>query len=73
MMSRELLAIVQEELQKHDFDCFVDRSQPVPPSHRGVVVSGCPHCKKTFYTAQFIERLSFDILPLISERESGFD
>src|SRR5260370_38749726 len=51
----ELLAIVQAELRKHDFDCFLDTSQPLPPNRKGVVVPGCPYCKKTFYTmAQFI-------------------
>jgi hypothetical protein len=44
------LAIVQAELRKHDFDCFVDRSAPLAPGHRGVVVPGCPYCKKTLYT-----------------------
>jgi len=36
--------------------------------------TGCPFCKKQFYTmAQFIEHISFDVLPLISEREPGVD
>jgi hypothetical protein len=71
---RDLLAIVQAELRKHDFDCFLDTSQPLPPNRKGVVVPGCPYCKKTFYTmAQFIEHLSFDVLPLIFEREPGVD
>jgi hypothetical protein len=44
------------------------------PGRKGIVVPGCPYCKKTFYTmAQFIERLSFDVLPLIFEREPGVD
>jgi hypothetical protein len=71
---RELLAIVQAELRKHDFDCFVDKSAPLPTGRKGVVVPGCPYCKKTFYTiAQFIEHLSFDVLPLIFEREPEVD
>jgi hypothetical protein len=67
---RKLLVIVHAEVRKHDFDCFLDASAPLPPDRKGVVAPGCPYCKKTFYTmAQFIERLSFDVLPLIFERE----
>jgi hypothetical protein len=71
---QELLLIVQAELRKHDFDCFVDQPPSVANGGKGVVVPGCPFCKKQFYTmAQFIEHLSFDVLPLIFEREPGVD
>jgi|SRR5579872_680159 len=71
---QELLLIVQPELRKHDFDCFLDASQPLPEGRKGVVVPGCPYCKKTIYTmAQFIEHLTLDVLPLIFEREPGVD
>ena len=41
---------------------------------KGVVAPGCPYCKKTFYAmAQFVERISFEVLPLIFEREPGVD
>jgi hypothetical protein len=71
---RELLVIVQSELRKHDFDCFLDTTQPLASGRKGVVVPGCPYCEKTFYTmAQFIEHISFDVLPLIFEREPGVD
>ena len=74
MTPRELLAEVQAELRKHDFDRFVDPSAPRLPGRKGVVVPGCPHCRKKFYTmAQFIERLVDDVLPLIFEREPGID
>jgi hypothetical protein len=59
--------IVQAQLRKHDFDCFLDTSQPLAPGRKGVVVPGCPYCKKTFYTmAQFIEHISFDVLHFFS-------
>src|SRR5712671_3297806 len=42
------------------------QAKPLPPGRRGVVVPGCPFCKKQFYTmAQFIEHLTYDVLPLI--------
>src|ERR1700674_610924 len=48
---RELLLIVQAELPKHDFDCFVDASVPgLEPGQKGLVVPGCPYCKKKIYT-----------------------
>jgi hypothetical protein len=65
---------LQAELWKHDFDCFVDASAPLLPGRNGVVVPGCPYCKKTIYTMKrFIDHLSFDVLPLIFEREPGVD
>jgi hypothetical protein len=72
---RELLLIVQAELPKHDFDCFVDASVPgLEPGRKGLVVPGCPYCKKKIYTmAQFIEHISLDVLPLFFEREPGVD
>ena len=74
MTHHELLLTVQAELQKHDFDCFVDEPPSIAQGGKGVVVPGCPYCKKQFYTiAQFIEHLSFDVLPLIFEREPGVD
>jgi len=55
------LAIAQAESRKHDFDCFVDKSAPLPLG------------RKTFYTmAQIIERISFDVLPHFG-REPGVD
>ena len=75
MTRHELLLIVQTELQKHDFDCFFDTSAPgIEPGRKGSVVPGCPYCKKKLYTmTQFIEHLSFDVLPLLFEREPGID
>ena len=71
----ELLAIIQAELEKHDFDCFVDASVPgLEPGRNGIVVPDCSYCKKRLYTmTQFIEHLNFDVLPLIFEREPGID
>jgi hypothetical protein len=71
---QELLVLAQHELRKHDFDCFVDEPPSVAEGGKGIVVPGCPFCRKQFYTmAQFIEHLSFDVLPLIFEREPGVD
>jgi hypothetical protein len=71
---QELLLIVQAELRKHDFDCFVDQRPSVANGGKGVVVPGCPYCKKQFYTmVQFMRHLTEDVLPQLFIREPGVD
>jgi hypothetical protein len=59
-----IIKAVQAELQRHTFDTFMDE----PPSNvrggRGVVISGCPACKKPLQSvAQFMHHLVEDVLP----------
>jgi ATP-dependent DNA ligase len=57
----ELLAVVQAELRKHDFDCFVDATQPLAPGRKGVVVPGCPYGIPRFKTMRLHQlRKPFD-------------
>jgi hypothetical protein len=43
---------------------FVDNPPSVAQGGRGVVVQGCPACKKKFYTTpQFLDHLADDVLP----------
>ena len=79
-MTRAQLASAQTELRTHDFDCFVDATPPLPEGSKGVVVAGCPRCKKRINTmAQFLEHIAIDVLPFlpgvpgVSEREPGVD
>ena len=63
-MSNQLLSALQTEIRKHNFDCFVDEPPSIVQGGKGVVVPGCPTCKKKFYTmAQFIEHIAEDVLP----------
>ena len=69
MQKSALLAAVQQETHRHDFSHFIDE----PPSEggKGVVVAGCPACKKRLNsTAQFLDHLANDAMPALLERIS---
>jgi hypothetical protein len=59
-----LLRELQKEIQRHDLSTFVDEPPSVAQGGRGVVVPGCPCCRKRFGTiAQFLDHLTKDVLP----------
>ena len=59
-----LIRAVQTELQKHSFDTFADELPLMSRGGRGVVVSGCPACKKRFQSLnQFVAHLNEDVIP----------
>jgi hypothetical protein len=66
-MDRErTLKIAHEEMQKHTFDTFVNDAAR---GGKGVVVSGCPYCKKQMQSLnQFMAHLIDDVLPVIVDR-----
>ena len=41
-----LLDAIQKEIHRHDLSYFVDEPPSVAQGGKGVVVSGCPACKK---------------------------
>ena len=41
-----LLAAIQKEIHRHDFSYFVDEPPSVAPVGKGVVISGCPKCRR---------------------------
>jgi hypothetical protein len=41
-----IISAVQAELQRHTFDTFMDEPPSIVRGGKGVVVSGCPACKK---------------------------
>ena len=51
MNKQELLRALQVEIRRHGFDTFVDEPPSVAQGGRGVVVPGCPTCRKRFETA----------------------
>jgi hypothetical protein len=66
-----LLRAVQQEIRRHDFSCFVDQPPSVAQSGKGVVVPGCPTCKKRINTmSQFLDHLAEDAMPALLERLS---
>jgi hypothetical protein len=53
MDRQQLLAALETEIRRHDFDCFVTEPPSVAQGGTGVVVPGCPACKKKIYTTHF--------------------
>ncbi len=66
MTWRELLQLLQIELQHHTLSTFRDE-----PGAKGVTVTGCPRCHKKFQTiAQLLDHLTKDVLPELIARVS---
>jgi hypothetical protein len=63
-----LLAAIQKEIHRHDLSYFVDEPPSVAQGGKGVVVSGCPACKKINTTAQFLDHLANDVMPALIDR-----
>jgi hypothetical protein len=69
MQKSALLAALRTELHQHDFLTFVDDPPTVAQGGKGVVVTGCPRCKKKFGTLpQFLDHLTDDVLPQLLNR-----
>ncbi len=66
-MNRDaILQAAKSELQKHYMDTFVDEPPIVAQGGKGVVVTGCPPCRKRLQTHnQFMSHLTDDVLPKI--------
>jgi hypothetical protein len=61
-----LLRELQKEIQRHDLSTFIDEPPSMAQGGRGVVVTGCPLCKKRFGTVgQYTDHLTNDVLPAI--------
>jgi hypothetical protein len=61
----ELLRELQKEIQRHDLSTFVDEPPSVAQGGKGVVVPGCPSCRKRFGTiSRFLDHLTNDVLPV---------
>jgi len=69
MDARTLLREIQQEIQRHTLDTFVDQPPSVAQGGRGVVVTGCPACRSRFGTInQFVQHLTDDVLPALFSR-----
>jgi hypothetical protein len=64
-----LLAAIQQEIRRHDFSHFVDNPPSMAQGGKGVVVPGCPHCRKQINTiGQFLDHLADDAMPALLDR-----
>ena len=71
MQKSALLSAIQREIHRHDFSYFVDEPPSIAQGGRGVVVAGCPTCKKRINTMQqFLDHLAKDAMPALIERLS---
>ena len=62
----KILTAAKHELQKHSLNTFVNEPPSVAEGGSGVVVTGCPACRKPFGTVnQLMQHLSDDVLPVI--------
>jgi len=48
MRKLKLLRALQAEIRRHTFDTFVDQPPSIAQGGKGVVVPGCPACRKDF-------------------------
>ena len=68
----KILSAAKDELMNHDLSTFVDQPPSVAEGGSGVVVTGCPNCRKRFQTVnQLMYHLADDVLPKILR--SAFD
>jgi hypothetical protein len=64
MNADAIIKAVQTELQRHSFDTFAEELPLTSRGGQGVVVSGCPACKKRFQSLnQFVAHLNEDVIP----------
>jgi hypothetical protein len=69
MQKSALLAAIQKEIQRHDLSYFVSDPPSVAEGGRGVVVAGCPACRKRLNTiSQFLDHLTNDAMPALIDR-----
>jgi len=65
----KILSAAKAELMKHSLDTFVNQPPSVAEGGSGVVVTGCPNCRKRFQTVnQLMYHLADDVLPRILRR-----
>jgi hypothetical protein len=66
-----LLAAIQQEIHRHAFSHFVDEPPSLAKGGLGVVVSGCPACRKRINTMpQFLDHIANDVLPPLLDKLS---
>lgn len=68
MKKQELLRALQNEIRRHTFDYFVE-APAVAQGGKGVVVPGCPACRKRINTMpQFLDHVADDVLPPLLDK-----
>jgi hypothetical protein len=69
MQKHALLAAIQQEIHRHDFSHFIDEPPSVAEGGKGVVVGGCPACRRRINSmTQFLDHLANDAMPALLDR-----
>src|ERR1700693_2212676 len=69
MDKQELLRTLQRVILRHHFYTFVDEPPSMAQGGRGIACPGCVACKKKIFTMpQFMEHLTYDVLPKIIQQ-----
>jgi hypothetical protein len=72
MQKSALLAAIQQEIHRHDFSHFIENPPSQAEGGKGVVVAGCPPCRKRLNSMnQFLEHLAFDAMPALLDHLSA--
>jgi hypothetical protein len=71
MLKSELLRALQTEIRRHDFSTFLTEKRSMANGGPGVVVPGCPACRKRLFTmANFMDHIADDVLPAALDKLS---
>jgi hypothetical protein len=71
MQKYVLLAAIQREIYRHDFGTYVEDPPTIAQGGRGIVVAGCPACKKRLQSMnEFVRHLAEDAMPPLLDRLS---
>ena len=71
MQKSALLAALQAEINRRDFSHFIDEPPSIAQGGKGVVVPGCPSCRKRINTMpQLLDHLANDAMPVLLDRLS---
>ena len=69
MLKSDLLKALQTEIRRHDFSTFLTETPSMANGGPGVVVPGCPACRKRINTmAQFLDHLADNALPALLDK-----
>lgn len=69
MKKSKLLKALQTEMRRHDFSTFLTETPSMAEGGSGVVVPGCPACRKRLFTmANFMDHLADDVLPALLDK-----
>lgn len=72
MQSDSLPHELRAEIQKHTLSTFVEAPPAIGQDGKGVVVTGCPHCRKQFGTVnQLVSHITDDVLTEFFSGKTG--